>query len=118
MSDWLFLSRRDIPAAVVCVALVAGFSWFAWTKLPDRNSPIRRTEATVISIRHYFPAGKSGAQASVSLVMRRDNGGEVGIDRPMRCLPQVHEGDRVKLVGVQRKAGGTRWSIVGEPCPT
>ena len=98
--EWTIAKRYMMPGrGEAFIALVAGFSWFAWTKLPDRDSPIRRTEATVISIRHYFPAGKSGAQASVSLVMRRDNGGEVGIDRPMRCLPQVHEGDRVKHSG-------------------
>lgn len=114
----MFLSRRDIPAAVACVALVAGFSWIAWVALPNRNVAVTRAEATILSITHRFPAGKSGAQAYVSLRLRNDRGGEIGISRPMRCQPQVKEGDRVRLLGVQRKAGGMVWSIVGEPCPS
>lgn len=112
----MFLSRRDIPAAVACVALVAGFSWIAWVALPNRDVPATRAEATILSITHRFPAGKNGSQASVSLRLRNDRGGEIGISRPVRCQPQVKAGDRVQLVGVRRKAGGMVWSIVGEPC--
>lgn len=117
MSFWLRLSRGDIAAALVILMLVAGFTWLSWVSLPDPDQPTSTAEAMVVSIAYAVPQGRNGAQASASIRLRLDDDTEIVIGRKVRCLPAVLHGDRVHLVGSRNHAGGTIWSIVGEPCP-
>jgi len=117
MSLWLRLSRADVAAALICLAMVAGFTWLRWAYLPDPDRPTGMAEATVVSIEYGVPQGRSGGQASASIRLRLDDGAQVSVRRKMRCLPAVHRGERGRVIGSQRNAGGTIWTIVGEPCP-
>jgi hypothetical protein len=116
MSLWLRLSRADIVATLIILALVAGFTWFRWAALPDPDQSTDTAEATVESITYAVPRGRSGAQASVSIMLRPDDGTEVSVGRKTRCLPAVNRGDRVRLIGSRDRAGRRIWSIAGEPC--
>lgn len=117
MSLWLRLSRGDVAAALVILALAGGTAWFYWIALPDPAQPPVMAGATVVSLQYSVPGGRSGGQASVSVKLRLDDGTEISVGRKMRCLPAVHQGDRVRVIGSRRHAGGRIWSIAGEPCP-
>lgn len=118
MSLWLRLSRADVAAALIILALVVGLTWFKWAELSGRDRTVHAVEATVISITQRFPQGRSGAQASASISLQLADGTNVSISRELRCLPAVDRGDRVRLIASRSNAGLTMWSIVGEPCPT
>lgn len=105
-------------AAIVIATLVAGATWFKWAELPSGGQSLIRADATIVSITTQFPTGKSGARASIVVVMQKDDGAQIGFDRAMGCAPTAKVGDRVKAIGRLTNAGGINWGIVGEPCAT
>ncbi|WP_029936814.1 hypothetical protein [Sphingomonas sp. UNC305MFCol5.2] len=107
---------QELGAAFVIVAMLLGFTWFAWLRLPADRSVIT-AKATVVSLAPGLGSKSNLRQPYALLSLQLDDGMPVTLTRPLSCLPRVKPGDRIQLSGVHNHGGAILWSIVGEPCP-